>query len=81
MLFAAQAESPKVEAQVQRDTSEKPSPEAAPTEESAERNRAGENLLGQAATSKGEARRNENGQITNTLNDGRTFRFLLRLGF
>ena len=52
MLFAAQAESPKVEAQVQRDTSEKPSTEAAPTEESAGRNRAGENLLGQADTSK-----------------------------
>src|SRR2546422_11576187 len=63
MLFAAQAESPKVEAQVQKDTSEKPSPEAASTEESDGRNRAGENLLGQTDTSKGEARRNENVQI------------------
>src|SRR5213593_82752 len=63
MLFAAQGEIPKAEAQVQNDTAEKPSADAAPTEESAERNRAGENLLGQADTSKGEARRNENVQI------------------
>src|SRR6266704_3131113 len=63
MLFAAQEEIPKAEAQVQKDTSEKPPPEAAPTEESDGRNRAGENLLGQADTSKGEARRNENVQI------------------
>src|SRR5262249_1188959 len=34
-----------------------------PTEEDDARNRAGENLLGQADTSKGEARRNENVQI------------------
>src|SRR5262249_38447244 len=63
MLFAAQGERPKAEAQVQKDTSEKASPETATGEESAERNRAGENLLGQADTSKGEARRNENVQI------------------
>src|SRR5437879_10571581 len=63
MLFAAQGESPKAERQVQKETAEKPSPDAAPTEEGAERNRAGENLLGQADTSKGEARRNENVQI------------------
>src|SRR3989442_8164301 len=63
MLFAAQGEIPKAEAQVQKDTSEKPPPEAVPTEESDGRNRAGENLLGQADTSKGEARRNENVQI------------------
>src|SRR3989449_1687099 len=63
MFFAAQVESPQAEAQVQKDAAEKPSPDAAPTEESAERNRAGENLLGQADTSKGEARRNENVQI------------------
>ncbi len=63
MLFAAQGEIPKAEAQVQKDTSEKLPPEAVPTEESDGRNRAGENLLGQADTSKGEARRNENVQI------------------
>src|SRR5207249_6383120 len=63
MLFAAQGEIPKAEAQVQKDTSEKPPPEAVPTEERDGRNRAGENLLGQADTSKGEARRNENVQI------------------
>ena len=63
MLFAAQQESPKAEAQVEKDTSEKSSPEAVAAEESGGRNRAGENLLGQADTSKGEARRNENVQI------------------
>src|SRR2546422_1390775 len=63
MLFAAQGEIPKAEAQVQKDTSEKPSPEAPPTEENDGRSRAGENLLGEADTSKGEARRNENVQI------------------
>src|SRR3989442_14986702 len=63
MFFAAKVESQQAEAQVQKDAAEKPSPDAAPTEESAERNRAGENLLGQADTSKGEARRNENVQI------------------
>jgi len=63
MLFAAQGESPRAEAQVEKDTSAKSSPEAAPAEESAGRNRAGENLLGQADTSNGEARRNENIQI------------------
>jgi hypothetical protein len=63
VLSAAQAESPKPEAQVQKDTSAKAQPEAASTDESAERNRSGENLLGQTDTSKGEARRNENVQI------------------
>jgi hypothetical protein len=68
MLFATQeerpkAENPKAEAQVQKDTSEKESPETVPTEESGSRNRAGENLLGQTDTSKGEGRRNENVQI------------------
>jgi len=52
MLFAAQEERPKEE-----------SPKAEAQEESDARNRAGENLLGQADTSKGEARRNENVQI------------------
>jgi len=52
MLFAAQEERPKEE-----------SPKAEAQEESEARNRAGENLLGQADTSKGEARRNENVQI------------------
>src|SRR5439155_676027 len=63
MPLAAQGESPKAETQIQKETSENPLPEAAPTEEGAERNREGENLLGQSDTSKGEARRNENVQI------------------
>src|SRR5437867_5611083 len=54
MLFAAQEERPKAES---------PKAEAVPTEEDDARNRAGENLLGQADTAKGEARRNENVQI------------------
>src|SRR5256712_1424612 len=63
MLFAAQGEIPKAEAQVQKGPSEKLPPEDVPTEESDGRNRASESLLGQADPSKGEARRNENVQI------------------
>ena len=59
MLFAAQEERPKAESP----KAESPKAEAVPTEEDDARNRAGENLLGQADTSKGEARRNENVQI------------------
>src|SRR5437899_1958139 len=63
MHFAAQGESAKAEAQGQKDSSANSSPEAAATEESGGRNRAGDNLLGQGDTSRGEARRNENVQI------------------
>src|SRR6266849_3094197 len=62
-LFAAQGESPKAEAQVESVTPAKPVSEAVPPEENTGRNRAGENILGQADTSQGEARRNENVQI------------------
>src|SRR5262245_43139155 len=63
ILFAGQQERPNVETQAETDTSEKATPEAVPTQQSDARNRAGENLLGQADTSTGEARRNENVQI------------------
>jgi hypothetical protein len=63
MLFAAQGESPKPETKAENVTPAKPSSEAVAPEENAGRNRAGENILGQADTSQGEARRNENVQI------------------
>jgi hypothetical protein len=78
-LFAAQAESPKAEAQVERVTPTKPSSDAVPPEENTGRNRAGENILGQADTSQGEARRNENVQI-NLLDTNATRELNVRVG-
>ena len=63
MLFAAQGESPKAEAQVEKVAPAKTSSEAVSPEETSGRNRAAGNMLGQADTSNGEARRNENVQI------------------
>src|SRR5712691_7130623 len=79
MLFAAEGEGPKAAASVQKVVTAKPSSEAVSPEENAGRNRAGENLLGQADTSKGEARRNENVQI-NLLDTNATRELNVRVG-
>ena len=57
MLVAAEGESPKAQAQVQKVTPAKSSPGDDSPEENSGRNRAAGNILGQADTSNGEARR------------------------